>query len=140
MAVNTTHLNDLLTSASMSFLALSNKSIRHLLVYGARAGSLQFSKPPVPFSIKYAGKTLEVNISIFRYMYLDRTFVFIHHWKKNGGERGQATLFWALRGHREQEQNGVRNRFSCDLSRLTLSRPMCELCGARFHPPHRRTG
>src|SRR4029077_8654214 len=70
----------------MSFLALSNKSIRHLLVYGVGAGSLQFSKPRVPFSIKYAGKTLEVNISVLRYIYLDRPFVFIHHWKKNGGE------------------------------------------------------
>jgi hypothetical protein len=48
MAVNTTHLNDFLNSASMSFLALSNRSIRHLLLYGAGAGSLQFSKPQVP--------------------------------------------------------------------------------------------
>ena len=51
MAVNTTHLNDFLTSASMSRLDLSNISTRHLFVYGAGAGSLQFSKPPVPFSM-----------------------------------------------------------------------------------------
>jgi hypothetical protein len=78
-AVNTTHLNDFLTSASISFLALSNRSIRHLLVYGAGAGSLQFSKPQIPFSMWYAGKTLEVTISVLRSMYLDRAFVFIHH-------------------------------------------------------------
>jgi hypothetical protein len=33
MAINTTHLTDLLTSAAMSCLDLSNKSVRHLLVY-----------------------------------------------------------------------------------------------------------
>jgi hypothetical protein len=54
MATNTTHLTDPLTSASMSCLDLSNKSVRHLLVYGAGAGSLQFSKLPVPFSMVYA--------------------------------------------------------------------------------------
>lgn len=32
MATNTTHLTDLLTSAAMSSLDLSNKSVRHLLV------------------------------------------------------------------------------------------------------------
>jgi|CXWL01.1.fsa_nt_gi hypothetical protein len=62
MAVNTTHLNDFLTSASMSFLDLSNRSIRYPLVYGAGASSLQFSKPLVSFSMQYAGKTLEVKI------------------------------------------------------------------------------
>jgi hypothetical protein len=51
MATNTTHLTDPLTSASMSCLDLSNMSVRHLLVYGAGAGSLQFSQPLVPFSI-----------------------------------------------------------------------------------------
>ncbi|HZD12060.1 MAG TPA: hypothetical protein VE177_00885, partial [Candidatus Binatus sp.] len=50
-ATNTTHLNDVLTSASMSFLDLSNRSIRRLPVYAAGAGSLQFITPPVPFSI-----------------------------------------------------------------------------------------
>ena len=40
MAVNTTHLNDFSNSACMSFLDLSKISVRHLLVYGAGAGSL----------------------------------------------------------------------------------------------------
>jgi hypothetical protein len=62
----------------MSCLDLSNKSVRHLLVYGAGAGSLPFSTPPVPFSLSYAGKTLDVIISVLRDMCLDRTFVFIH--------------------------------------------------------------
>jgi hypothetical protein len=79
MATNTTHLTDPLTSASMSCLDLSNKSVRHLLVYGAGAGSLPFSQPPVPCSMSYAGKTLDVMISVLRDIYLDRTFVFIHH-------------------------------------------------------------
>ena len=51
MAVNTTHLNDFLTSACMSCLDLSNISVRHLLVYGAGAGSLQFIKQQVPFPV-----------------------------------------------------------------------------------------
>jgi hypothetical protein len=55
MATNTTHLNDFLTSACMSCLDLSNRSVRHLLVYGARADSLQFSKPPIWVEIKVAG-------------------------------------------------------------------------------------
>jgi len=60
--------------------------MRHLLVYGAGAGSLQSSTPPVLFSMSYAGKTLEVIIPVLRSMYLDRTFVFIHycHGKKTG--------------------------------------------------------
>lgn len=78
MATNTTHLTDPLTSASMSCLDLSNISVRHLLVYGAGAGSLPFSTPPVPFSMSSADKTFEVIISVLRDMYLDRTFVFIH--------------------------------------------------------------
>jgi hypothetical protein len=79
MATNTTHLTDFLTSASMSCLDLSNKSVRHLLVYSAGAGSLPFSTPPVPSAMSYAGKTLDLIISVLRDIYLDRTFVFIHH-------------------------------------------------------------
>jgi hypothetical protein len=79
MATNTTHLTDPLTSACMSCLDLSNMSVRHLLVYDAGADPLQFRRPPIPFSMSYAGKTLGVIISVLRDMYLDRTFVSIHH-------------------------------------------------------------
>jgi len=71
MATNTTHLTELVTSAAMSCLDLSNKSVRHLLVYGAGAGSLPFSTPPVPGSMSSAGTTLDVTISVFRDIYID---------------------------------------------------------------------
>jgi hypothetical protein len=65
MATNTTHLTDPLTSASMSCLDLSNMSVRHLLVYGAGAGSLPFSTPPVPFSMSYVAKPLTLQYQFF---------------------------------------------------------------------------
>ena len=71
MATNTTHLTEPVTSAAMSCLDLSNKSVRHLLVYGAGVLSLPFSRPPVPFSMSYARKTLDVTISVLRNIYID---------------------------------------------------------------------
>jgi len=115
MATNTTHLSDFLTSASMSCLALSNMSVRHLLVYGAGAGPLQFSKPQISFSMWHAGKPLDVIISVFRYIFLDRTFVFIHHC------------------HAEKSKgSGV-------FSRSTVHRDLPELHTRSPHFPHRAT-